>query len=273
MTHAQLVEKAVEWLRAYRCGVVLSEQACVSGEMPDAIGWKRASHSVLVECKISRAPTSWPTATSPFGKSRNWDWAANASISRPPALLQLEGTAARLGSAGIAQAQGRSHPSLRAGPPHGRRIGLRDESAAGQPAPRRNPHRAPNHHRFSEVEEPNGSNTTAAPCRTGIEPAQEEPNYFLETEARTQSRRTLPHVRRAKLDKVQRQSPMATSDVRSPTPKKENRAGWPGFYSVELRCGYITTRRDWQQESSGQFDQKCHALSCQAKIGDGRNMP
>jgi hypothetical protein len=55
MTHPQLVEKAVEWLRAYRCGVVLSEQACVSGEMPDAIGWKRASHSVLIECKLSRA--------------------------------------------------------------------------------------------------------------------------------------------------------------------------------------------------------------------------
>jgi hypothetical protein len=35
--------------------VVLSEQACVSGEMPDAIGWKRAHHSVLVECKVTRA--------------------------------------------------------------------------------------------------------------------------------------------------------------------------------------------------------------------------
>lgn len=46
---------AVGWLRRYRCGVVLSEQACVSGEMPDAIGWKKACHSVLVECKISRA--------------------------------------------------------------------------------------------------------------------------------------------------------------------------------------------------------------------------
>jgi hypothetical protein len=55
MTHAQLVEKAVRWLRSYRCGVVLSEQACISGEMPDAIGWKRACHSVLVECKITRA--------------------------------------------------------------------------------------------------------------------------------------------------------------------------------------------------------------------------
>ncbi len=55
MNHAQLVEKAVRWLRAYRCGVVLSEQACVSGEMPDAIGWKKACHSVLVECKVTRA--------------------------------------------------------------------------------------------------------------------------------------------------------------------------------------------------------------------------
>jgi hypothetical protein len=55
MTHAQLVLMAVNWLRRYQCGIVLAEQACVSGEMPDAIGWKRASHSVLVECKLSRA--------------------------------------------------------------------------------------------------------------------------------------------------------------------------------------------------------------------------
>jgi len=45
---------AVAWLRRYRCGVILSEQACVSGEMPDAIGWKKACHSVLVESKVSR---------------------------------------------------------------------------------------------------------------------------------------------------------------------------------------------------------------------------
>lgn len=54
-THAKLVVMAVRWLRRYRCGVVLSEQACVSGEMPDAIGWKKACHSVLVESKVSRA--------------------------------------------------------------------------------------------------------------------------------------------------------------------------------------------------------------------------
>jgi hypothetical protein len=55
LTHAKLVAMAVHWLRRYRCGVVLSEQACISGEMPDAIGWKKACHSVLVESKVSRA--------------------------------------------------------------------------------------------------------------------------------------------------------------------------------------------------------------------------
>jgi hypothetical protein len=54
MTHQKLVEKAVAWLRQYGCGVVLSEQSCASGETPDAIGWKRGCHSVVVECKISR---------------------------------------------------------------------------------------------------------------------------------------------------------------------------------------------------------------------------
>ena len=55
MTHAQLVQKAIAWLRSYRCSVVLSEQACASGEMPDAIGWKRTQRSVVVECKVTRA--------------------------------------------------------------------------------------------------------------------------------------------------------------------------------------------------------------------------
>ena len=50
-----LVDKAERWLRAYGCGIVLSEQACGNGEIPDAIGWKRACHSVVVECKVSRA--------------------------------------------------------------------------------------------------------------------------------------------------------------------------------------------------------------------------
>ena len=53
--HAQLVARAVEWLRRnYRCGIILAEQSCASGEVPDVIGWKGFCQSVLVECKVSR---------------------------------------------------------------------------------------------------------------------------------------------------------------------------------------------------------------------------
>jgi hypothetical protein len=56
MTHHRLVRLAEQWLRRhYRCGIVLSEQSCASGETPDVIGWKGKCRSVLVECKISRA--------------------------------------------------------------------------------------------------------------------------------------------------------------------------------------------------------------------------
>ena len=56
MTHAALVELAVKWLRTkYRCGIILSEQACCSGEIPDVIGWRGRCRSVVVECKASRA--------------------------------------------------------------------------------------------------------------------------------------------------------------------------------------------------------------------------
>lgn len=56
MTHGQLVTLATRWLRSkYGCGVVLSEQACCTGEMPDVIGWKGKCRSVVIECKVSRA--------------------------------------------------------------------------------------------------------------------------------------------------------------------------------------------------------------------------
>ena len=55
IAHARLVGQAVDWLRrTYGCSIVLSEQYCATGEVPDAIGWKRKCHSVVVECKASR---------------------------------------------------------------------------------------------------------------------------------------------------------------------------------------------------------------------------
>jgi hypothetical protein len=89
MTHAQLVEKAVRWLRSYRCGVVLSEQACVSGEMPDAIGWKPACHSVLVECKVTRADFL-ADYEKPFRRKPERGVGSERFYLTPPALIKPE---------------------------------------------------------------------------------------------------------------------------------------------------------------------------------------
>ena len=89
MTHAQLVERAVRWLRFYRCGVVLSEQACVSGEMPDAIGWKRANHSVLVECKVTRADFLADRAK-PFRQKPEKGVGSERFYLTPPTLVKPE---------------------------------------------------------------------------------------------------------------------------------------------------------------------------------------
>src|ERR1700674_1224681 len=89
VTHAKLVSMAVRWLRRYRCGVVLSEQACVSGEMPDAIGWKRANHSVLVECKITRTDFLADRAK-PFRQKPEQGVGSERFYLTPPALVSLE---------------------------------------------------------------------------------------------------------------------------------------------------------------------------------------
>ena len=89
MTHAQMVEKAVRWLRSYHCGVVLSEQACVSGEMPDAIGWKHACHSVLVECKVSRADFL-ADGEKPFRLKPEKGVGSERFYLTPPSLVKVE---------------------------------------------------------------------------------------------------------------------------------------------------------------------------------------
>jgi len=89
MTHAQMIEKAVRWLRSYRCGVVLSEQACVSGEMPDAIGWKQACHSVLVECKVTRNDF-WADREKPFRLKPEKGVGRERFYLTPPGLVKIE---------------------------------------------------------------------------------------------------------------------------------------------------------------------------------------
>jgi len=89
MTHAKLVLMAVEWLRRYRCGVVLSEQSCMSGEMPDAIGWKKACHSVLVECKVSR-PDFLADREKPFRQKPETGVGCERYYLAPNTLIRIE---------------------------------------------------------------------------------------------------------------------------------------------------------------------------------------
>jgi hypothetical protein len=89
VTHAKLVSLAVAWLRRYRCGVVLSEQACVSGEMPDAIGWKKACHSVLVECKVSR-PDFLADREKPFRQKPETGVGCERYYLAPRGLIRVE---------------------------------------------------------------------------------------------------------------------------------------------------------------------------------------
>jgi hypothetical protein len=89
MTHAQLVQQAVIWLRAYRCGVILSEQCCANGEMPDAIGWKRACHSVLIECKISHSDFL-ADRDKPFRQKSELGLGCERFYLTPPRLLRTE---------------------------------------------------------------------------------------------------------------------------------------------------------------------------------------
>jgi hypothetical protein len=89
VTHAKLVSLAVAWLRRYRCGVVLSEQACASGEMPDAMGWKKACHSVLVECKVTRGDFLADRAK-PFRQRSEMGVGSERYYLAPPGLIGIE---------------------------------------------------------------------------------------------------------------------------------------------------------------------------------------
>lgn len=55
MTHADLVRRAVRWLRSHhRCSIVYAEIVTGAPETPDAIGW-RMGFSRVVEVKVSRS--------------------------------------------------------------------------------------------------------------------------------------------------------------------------------------------------------------------------
>jgi len=56
VTHDELVDRALRWLRGRRCNPIFSDCASCA-EIPDAIGWSsswKMRGSVVVECKASR---------------------------------------------------------------------------------------------------------------------------------------------------------------------------------------------------------------------------
>jgi hypothetical protein len=87
MTHARLVEMAEAWLRRYRCGIVLSEQGCSSGEMPDAIGWKGKNHSIVIECKISRGDF-WADSGKPWRRNPEIALGCERYFAAPKGMLK-----------------------------------------------------------------------------------------------------------------------------------------------------------------------------------------
>lgn len=54
ITHRELVERGASWLRSHKHKVVCTETVTKCHEVPDVIGWKGVS-STLIECKVSRA--------------------------------------------------------------------------------------------------------------------------------------------------------------------------------------------------------------------------
>src|SRR5271165_4360249 len=106
--HAQLIASAVEWLRRrYKCGIILSEQYCATGEVPDVIAWKGFCKSVLVECKVTRADFV-ADATKPFrqkpeeGMGSQRFYMAPSGVIRPEelpkhwGLVELKGREVRM---------------------------------------------------------------------------------------------------------------------------------------------------------------------------------
>lgn len=90
MTHQQLIQLAEQWLRRYyRCGIVLSEQSCASGETPDVIGWKNSCRSVLIECKISRADFL-ADREKPFRKQPETGMGCERYYLAPPGLIMKD---------------------------------------------------------------------------------------------------------------------------------------------------------------------------------------
>jgi hypothetical protein len=156
--------------------VVLSEQACLSGEMPDAIGWKRACHSVVVECKISRADFL-ADREKPFRQKQELGLGCERFYLTPTGMLRPEEMPSGWG---LLELHNRKIKLLWPAAKNLRTAtGFRYEMNLLLASLRREPRKLTEFlkwkNRLAEY------NQGALP--EGIVPAEEEPNFFLESEA------------------------------------------------------------------------------------------
>lgn len=87
MTHTELIERSMKWLRNTRKHVVvLCEIGSDGQELPDVIGWRHRGTCTVIECKVSR---------SDFNRDRKKPFRANGGMGNarfyatPPGLLLL----------------------------------------------------------------------------------------------------------------------------------------------------------------------------------------
>lgn len=88
MTHADLVKVAARWLRSVGCSAVFTE-LCAADEIPDAIGWKHGTHSLVVECKVSKSDF-YADKQKPFRKNPDRGMGYRRFYLVPKGLLKAE---------------------------------------------------------------------------------------------------------------------------------------------------------------------------------------
>lgn len=91
MTHKELVMRAAKWLTNTRkCSVVVTEFV-TSGimESPDALGWKNARNTILIECKTSKADFN-RDHDKPFRRFWEFGLGQTRYYLTPPGLITVE---------------------------------------------------------------------------------------------------------------------------------------------------------------------------------------
>lgn len=90
MTHDELVERAIKWLKSTgRCGVAVPKLVTWCDEQPDALGWRsRGAICILIECKTSRA--DFLVDQNKYFRRAPWDGIGNKRYyMTPPGIVGL----------------------------------------------------------------------------------------------------------------------------------------------------------------------------------------